>query len=150
LFTKENAYKRNRPYPKSYPIHFGVRLRRKNRFVKVSSLCADLRRWWLRSVFYLYSCESGRRNLPCSYQKSKAQIVAFMKSKSTFSILFYLRLDRKNNNGAPPEREGFEPNSPICSISIVCKNSFRLVNPLSNPIGRGGHFAQLLDLTNQI
>lgn len=69
--------------------------------MKVSSLCADLRRWWLRSVFYLYSCESGRRNLPCSYQKSKAQIVAFMKSKSTFSILFYLRLDRKNNNGAP-------------------------------------------------
>lgn len=52
-------------------------------------------------MFYLYSCESGRRNLPCSCQKSKAQTVAFMKSKSTFSILFYLRLDRKNNNGAP-------------------------------------------------
>ena len=24
-----------------------------------------------------------------------------------------------------PEREGFEPNSPICSISVIYENSFR-------------------------
>ena len=26
---------------------------------------------------------------------------------------------------SPSEREGFEPNAPICSISVIYKNSFR-------------------------
>ena len=31
----------------------------------------------------------------------------------------------KNEDITSPEREGFEPNSPICSISVIYENSFR-------------------------
>ena len=40
LFTHVDANKCKRPYPKSYPIHFGVRLRRKICFVKIALCCA--------------------------------------------------------------------------------------------------------------
>jgi hypothetical protein len=49
--------------------------------------------------------------------------------KSVGAFLFYQRLpdfvSEFFRNNFTAEREGFEPNSPICSISIIYENSFR-------------------------
>ena len=54
-----------------------------------------------------------------------------------FDGFWYERLDKKNAQNVGfehfgtlwyssyAEREGFEPNAPICSISVIYKNSFR-------------------------